>query len=566
MIKVTATLDGYTQIINGNGQHIKGTISQEVGAIHGFNFDILPKNAGYDLIVSRKTLIKAINTITGRTEFAGRVLLPTPKMDANGLVSKSVVCESYLGYLYDSIQPYKEEELTTLEDFIELVLTNHNEQVEDGKKIYLGTVNVEVADTGNVYKGLQYQTSYETLKTKLVDVYGGELEIEEIDGLLYLNYLKEIGVKRSTKILLGRNQQQAQKEESPLDVITRVIPLGAKLKREVTDAEGNTTEEETEERLTLVGYTPSGGTAFTVPWVDDNEKIAAYGVVCGILELPDVTEQSNLYKKTMEFLTNGNRINLSHSVTALDLKEIGEDIDGFYCGDTYPVENSLIGIDEDLRIVKKTIDINAPYKSSLTFGEKKKTLSQIQANNNNKTEIALGKIQNTIASLNNSITGVSAKVTTFTTNLTQTINSIVSEALATYVTTNDLEQIKEEISSSITQTAEDVTLNFSTEITKVITDINGLISSEFDDLKSYIRYYMNESGQPVIELGASTSDIILKIVNERISFTENGIEIAYISDKQLYITNATILTKLNIGKFSFIPRTNGNLSFVYNGG
>lgn len=560
MIYVTATLDGFTQELNSKTQHIKGTISQEVGAIHSFAFDIFPNNAGYNLIKSRKTIIKAVNTITGRIEFEGRVLLANEKMESSGLISKSVTCESFLGYLYDSIQPYAEETTYTLNAFIDTVLNNHNACVEEEKRIYRGNVNVHVAGTGNVYKGLQYQNTFETIKSKLIDVYGGELEVMRgSDGLLYLNYLQEIGTTRATTIELGKNMQQASREVSPLNIVTRVIPLGAKLKKIVDGM-----EQETEERLTLKGYTPSGGSKLTVPWVDDKEKKDELGIVCATLDFPDITEQENLYKRAMEYLTTGNLLLLSHTLTALDLREIGVDIDSLNCADKYPVKNKLIGLDEILRITKKTIDINAPYKGSITIGEKKATLSQIQANENDKIKIEFEKLQNFTQTVNNALGSVSTKVEKFSTDLTQSVKEIIAEAIGEYVTKSELEEITEEFSTKITQTAKDVKIEFDNEVTKVKTELNGTISSEFAELKSYIRYFMNESGQPVIELGASNSDIILKIVNDRISFTENGVEVAYISDNQLYITNTTILTRLNIGKFSFVPRPNGNLSFVLN--
>lgn len=565
MIYVTATLDGFTQELNSKTQHIKGTISQEVGAINSFTFDIFPNNAGYNLIKSRKTTIKAVNTITGRVEFEGRVLLAEEKMESSGLILKSVTCESFLGYLYDSIQPYAEETTYTLNAFLDTVLNNHNACVEEEKRIYRGSVNVHVAGTGNVYKGLQYETTYETIKDKLVDVYGGELEVVRgSDGLLYLNYLQEIGTTRATTIELGKNMQQASREVSPLNIITRVIPLGAKLKKTVVGEGGETSEEETEERLTLVGYTPPNGSKLTVPWIDDTEKIEELGIVCATLDFPDITEQSNLYARAMEYLTVDNLLLLSHTLTALDLKEIGQDIDSLNCGDKYPVKNKLIGLDEILRITKKSIDINAPYKNSITIGEKRATLSQIQANENNKTQIDLENLQNFTQSINKVVSSVSTKVETFSRELTETIKGTVDKYLATYVTADELETITKEVSNAITRTAESITLDFNKNITTVKKDLDGTISSEFSKLKSYIRYYMDGDGKPVIELGAANSDIILKIVNDRISFTQNGTEVAYISNNQLYITNATILTRLNIGNFSFMPRPNGNLSFVLN--
>ena len=40
---------------------------------------------------------------------------------------------------------------------------------------------------------------------------------------------------------------------------------------------------------------------------------------------------------------------------------------------------------------------------------------------------------------------------------------------------------------------------------------------------------------------------------------------AYISDSKLYITQAEILTDLQLGKFAYTPRNNGNLSLIWKG-
>ena len=427
MIKVIVTLDGVERTINGDGQHIKGTISQEVGAINSFEFEIFPQNIGFDLIQSRKTLVKATNTVTGRVEFAGRVLLAEQKMESNGVISKRVTCESYLGYLYDSVQPFAEEATMSLRDFMQLVINNHNARVESAKQMQLGTVNVEVAGTGNVTKGLQYETTYDTIKSKLVDIYGGELEVVENNGVLTLNYVKQIGTTRATTIELGRNMQAASREVSPLEIITRLIPLGAKIKKKETDAEGNETEVETGERLTLVGYTPAGKATLTVSWIDDTEKQAECGIVCGVLDLDDVTTQDALYSKAIDYMRNKNLVALSHTLTALDLKEIGQAIDGLYCGDSYPVKNKLIGLDEVLRITKKTIDINAPYKSSITIGEKRATLSSIQAN----TNATIGELFGTIQTINKTTNALKEHVSSAESSLNE-LNTKIEGIEGTY--------------------------------------------------------------------------------------------------------------------------------------
>ncbi len=561
MIRVYIQNGGAYCTINGGGHNIKGNISQEVGAINSFSFTIYPNNPGYDILQSRKTKIKAVNEKTGRTEFEGRVLLLNEKMESSGLIYKSVTCEGFLGYLCDSIQPYAEEKTLPLNDFIDWVLENHNAQVEDEKKIYRGDVDVEVAGTGNVTKGLQYQTTYETLKTKLVDIFGGELEVVNKSDKLYLNYLKQIGEIRATSILLGKNMQAAERQVSPLNIITRVIPLGAKVKKTETDADGNQTEVETDERLTLVGYTPPGGTEFANPWIDDEEKIKALGIVCGTLDFSDVTEQANLYTKAKNFMKNENRFELSHTVTALDLKEAGYDIDSLNCGDSYPVKNNLIGLDETLRVIKKSFDINTPYKGSLTFGDKRATLSSIQKDLNKRIEDDLGKIRQEVQIVSNNSSMTASQVTSFGSKLGETVEKKLEERYKDVVTTKDLEKLEERISYKTEETAEGLKQTFTTQVKETQTTLEGDVSSRFERLESYIRYF-SEDGTAYIELGEEYSDLKLRLANKKIYFSENGIEFAYMSKSQLFITDVTVLKRLIIGKFAFVPRENGNLSFI----
>ena len=561
MIKVYIQNGGAYCTINGGGHNIKGNISQEVGAINSFSFTIYPNNPGYDILQSRKTKIKAVNEKTGRTEFEGRVLLLSEKMESSGLIYKSVTCEGFLGYLCDSIQPYAEEKTLPLNDFIDWVLENHNAQVEDEKKIYRGDVDVEVAGTGNVTKGLQYQTTYETLKTKLVDIFGGELEVVNKSDKLYLNYLKQIGEIRATSILLGKNMQAAERQVSPINIITRVIPLGAKVKKTETDADGNQTEVETDERLTLVGYTPPGGTEFTNPWIDDEEKIKALGIVCGKLDFSDVTEQANLYAKAKNFMQNENRLELSHTVTALDLKEAGYDIDSLNYGDSYPVKNNLIGLDETLRVIKKSFDINIPYKGSLTFGDKKATLSSIQKDANKRIEENLEQIRQEVQNVSNNSSMTASQVTSFGSKFVETVEKKLEERYKDVVTTKDLEKLEERISYKTEETAEGLKQTFTTQVKETQTTLEGDVSSRFEKLESYIRYF-SEDGTAYIELGEEYSDLKLRLANKKIYFSENGIEFAYMSKSQLFITDVTVLKRLIIGKFAFIPRENGNLSFV----
>ena len=95
------------------------------------------------------------------------------------------------------------------------------------------------------------------------------------------------------------------------------------------------------------------------------------------------------------------------------------------------------------------------------------------------------------------------------------------------------------------------------ESTKQVADD---LQAQKDEQETYIRF--SEDG---MELGKTDSKIVASLQNDRLSFLESGREVAYISDSKLYITQAEILTDLQLGKFAFQPRNNGNLSLIWKG-
>jgi hypothetical protein len=90
-------------------------------------------------------------------------------------------------------------------------------------------------------------------------------------------------------------------------------------------------------------------------------------------------------------------------------------------------------------------------------------------------------------------------------------------------------------------------------------DLSEEVREKFEELASNIRF---DDGN--IILGRASSDILLVLKNDQVSFVKNvegRPELAYISDDVLYITDGEFLNKLRIGKFGFTPGAGGNLSF-----
>lgn len=351
------------------------SIVDAVNFISSFSFTIYPSNVGYDSLHESVTLVKVYNTKRGRYDFIGRVLQVNPVMDSNGMSVKSVICEDRLGYLQDSIQPYAEtrhysgdENITGLEEFIDVLLANHNAQVEPYKHIYRGIVNVKPFESSNdVTKGLNWQSTFDAIREKLLNSFGGFIRLRESAGVLYLDYLESIGTTRSTKIEVGRNMRSISKEIDPSGIITRLVPLGAKLVK--NDGSGN--EVESEERLTIAAINNG------LEYIESELYAQQFGIKYGTVIFDDVATASNLLSKGKEWLAANNGLAISYYVDALDLSLLGLDIDDFVLYDSYPVKNHLIGTNEILKIIKKTTNVIEPQKSTFEMGTITKRLSDM---------------------------------------------------------------------------------------------------------------------------------------------------------------------------------------------
>lgn len=434
MYIVTIENDGVQTEIHGYTEKLKsGNVVKGINSIDSFSFSLFPSNAGFNRLFDFKTIVKVYNTHKNRYEFQGRVLYSSTEMNAKGLITKEVTCESFLGYLCDSQQLYVEEKNWTVLELLNQIITTHNSQVEDAKKINMRFVSVEDPNN-NLYCGIPRENSWETLKKKLIDVLGGEIRLSVENGVIYLDYLTEIGEAKTTEIALSKNMKSIVREKDPTAYITRLIPLGAKL------------YDDGEERLTIADV--NGGSIY----LDDAEAIAYYGVHVGYVEFDDVTDATNLLNKAQSWLANNNKVQVKYSVTALDLSLLGLDIDDFDVGNYHPLKNKLLDIDDIARIIKKNIDICEEVKSTIEVGENFKTLSELQAEYHEQLKTAVqtvGKIQGNYVT-NTQLTQQLTSERAYTSSLiNQTADAIKLEVSGEYVKTVGFNEYKTAASAEL---------------------------------------------------------------------------------------------------------------------
>lgn len=331
-----------------------GKIVKAVNAVDSFTFTIYPDNAGYNKLKPLTTSVTVTDDSTGKDIFIGRVLKCPDSMDEQGLICKSVTCEGRLGWLYDSVQPYAEYKVVGIRTVLASFISKHNTQVGDDKHISVGQVTV--TGENNYTYSVNWVSTMDAISEQLVGKFGGEIQLRDQGGKVYIDYLERIGHGTDTKIELAVNLKTISREVDETSVITRLYPLGAKL----TDSE---------KRLTIGSV--NGGKDY----IEDSALVAKYGVISGTQTWDDVTQASVLKTKATAYLKSANKAKKQYKITAVDLSTIDMNFEQFELGCWYRVVNPLMGIDEDLRIIGITINLDSPEQSELTFGDKFETMT-----------------------------------------------------------------------------------------------------------------------------------------------------------------------------------------------
>jgi hypothetical protein len=124
----------------------------------------------------------------------------------------------------------------------------------------------------------------------------------------------------------------------------------------------------------------------------------------------------------------------------------------------------------------------------------------------------------------------------------------------------------QELRSLITQTASDITFEFIGRLGILGDGLSASladITDSFAPYRAYIRFGADAEGRPTILLGKSDSPMTLAILNDRISFSVNGAEIAYFSgaENALDADSVFVSERLFLGNFGFVVEPDGGLSF-----
>lgn len=344
-----------------------------------FEFSILPKHPRYEEV---NELTSVITAYDGDEEiFCGRVVEITKDLYNR----KKVICEGELAYFNDSIQRPAKYQGLTVRGYLETLVNIHNQQVKNqgiDKTFKVGAVTVQ-DNNDYVYKYTNWESTLEVIKTDLLNTYGGYLRIRKENGVRYIDYLADYPNTNTQVIEFGSNLLDFTHDMVASDIVTAVIPLGARLE-DVTEVEG------LDAYLTIKDV--NGG----VDYVYSQEAVKSYGWIFKTVKWDDVHVADNLLRKGKEYLSDIQFAQITLTVSAVDLHMLHVDMERIKVLDEIRVTSSPNGLDRFFPVSEMTIYLDKPSNNKLTLGT-----SYSKTSLSTKTESNMTSIKDKIDSLPN---------------------------------------------------------------------------------------------------------------------------------------------------------------------
>lgn len=502
-----------------------------------------------------------------------RTIYAIYKDDAPDPMWKGIFIEGEDG-LSDSMSLYFEDFMSVLRDsmqdafvftgqpneFLASLIDAHNAQVDPWQRITLGYVTVTDPNDYVRRSSENELSTWDVIKTRLINTLGGHVRMRYENGVAYLDYLEgdtantDPHLNTSTQIIeFGENLTDFSRVVSASETYTACIPKGASVDQ--YDDEGELRS------VALTIESVNNGSKYLI----DEEARALYGFRCAPISETtwgDVTIPANLLTKGREWL-HGQAVKLSNTIklSAVDLMRLGVASDSYGFLDYVRVSIYPLDIEALYLLTEITIPLDDPSELSISLGETFMSLADRQQESAAKLQQGIERVEQSIPGRVQ--TGVQNElvetITTFQTLVEQTGNSILTQVSEIYTSTSSFEEFQSQVSTMLTQTSNSFEMQFSTIVSQ-ITSLDGSVTSRFSEINKYIRFVDGN-----ILLGEDGNPLILKITNERISFYYNNVEIAYFSAGRLYVDKLEAITSLTLGDFAFGPDSSRGMALKYIG-
>ncbi len=521
------------------------TLNLEINKAGSLSFSIYPTHPYYSKIQKMQSIITVLQD--DKVLFKGRAFSD----NANFYKIKKVDVEGLLTYFNDSIVR-KYEYKGTVKGYLEFLINQHNSQVMEKQRFKLGNVTVTDANDYIVRANSNCPKTWEEVEEKLIKSLGGYICIRYEDDDIYIDYLSDSVNTAVQEIKYAVNLLDLENTVSAENIATCIIPYGAKIE-ESNGGENDEVNEDSEKRVDITSVNNG------IDYISNADAVSKYGKIYETVYFDDVTIPENLLKKAKAYLLNKVLLNGKLTIKAIDLHLADADIQAFRLFDYIKVYSVPHNIDESMMLCSCSLKLTNPSSSVFQLSREKNSFTDFQISVERQSSENVKRIDQVVNNVNITNTKLNAIIQEMESNYTallQNSQEIVLQAMQDYVKTGDYETFKQTITTELETRADGITMKFN-EITDALTSENGEINRQLTELSRYIRF--SASG---IELGENNQPTTTTIENGKFAIKENGEDVAYVEKYKMHIKDLEVESKLTIGNFAFVPRSNGNLSFM----
>lgn len=338
-----------------DGEHIilSPRVDMDINGAGSFSFVMPPGNPFYDAIRKLKSIITV--KMDDEIIFRGRAM-----DDERDIYNqKNVYCEGDRSFLLDSLhKPYSYT--GNVQEFFRQLVSNHNDQVDADKQFTVGRITAVSSDSTMDAEDDDYTDTASRIEDRLLGAYGGYIKTRTEDGITYLDWLTKEADPDDQTVEFGVNLLDIKNKLDASEVFTCLIPLG----ESSVDSDGEYTPP-----LTIASV--NGG----LDYIQDDDAVAMYGKIWRTQTWAYEDDPAELLQKGLEFMKTGIAVQ-TLTLQFIDMHFTDRSRKRVFIGDHPRILSEPHALNISPICVKASLELVNPEKSTYTFGEAPKTLTE----------------------------------------------------------------------------------------------------------------------------------------------------------------------------------------------
>lgn len=337
-----------------------------------FTCTIPSENVGYNSIFSLDTTFRVYKD--GDIYWEGRAV----SGDIDFLNRKKIICEGPLSYLNDTVIPPNDYSKKSIEEFVSIILTIHNNKVSKDRRIYPGVIDVLKNEVVSDYMYTYYTKTWDIFSQVLIEKLGGHLSIRYENNTRYLDYKLHYNEENDQPIEFGSNLLDLNKSFDESEYATVVIPIGESL--------GTDSSTGMEDYVTVESANHGS------PYIVSEEAVADHGRIEKTISFDSVSDPTILYMLGVLYLQDLQFNKLILDINAVDLNLIDPSIQELKLLDTVRIVSRPHGMNKLFPVTRTELYLDNPSSNTYTLGSLE--------SNNNLSDYAVSQHANMADQLN----------------------------------------------------------------------------------------------------------------------------------------------------------------------